>query len=103
MSGIKAQFSDNFPYDEIFIITGTVGATRFPNIGCGLARFKALSSNTGAFSFGHNTGTSHQWLPWQMLASYDTGWFAVGNNNLNTYWYKDPSGTADKVAVWIQK
>ena len=101
-AGIKAQFSDNYPNDEFLVITGTVGPTRFPNIGCGLARFKAQAANAGIFTFGSSSGTTTN-LPWQMKADYDTGWFAVGNNNLNTYWYKDPSGTMDKIAVWLQK
>lgn len=102
-AGIKAQFSDNFPYDEFFVITGSAGAVRFPNIGCGLARIKAHPGNNGVFSMGHNSGTSYQWLPWLLSAGDDTGWFAVGNQNLNTYWYKDPSGTSDKITVWLQK
>lgn len=100
-AGIKAQFSDNFPYDYFFIVSGTVAGTQFPNIGCGLARFKALPSNVGVFTFGHRSGTAST-LPWPLSASDDTGWFAVGNGNLNTYWYKDPSGTMDKIAVWLQ-
>jgi len=103
MAGIKAQFSDNFPYDEFQVVTGTVGATQFPNIGCGLGRFKAHPANSGVFSFGSNSGTSAAYLPWLLSAGDDTGWFAVGNQNLNTYWYKDPSGTMDKVSVWLQK
>jgi hypothetical protein len=102
MSGIKAQFSDNFPYDEFLVVTGTTGPTRFPNIGCGLARFKAHAANTGIFTFGSTSGTTTT-LPWQMKADYDTGWFPVGAGNLNTYWYKDPSGTNDKISVWLQK
>lgn len=102
MSGIKAQFSDNFPTDIFNVATGTVGATRFPNIGCGLARFKAHPSNSGLISFGSNSGTSAAHLPWILSAGDDTGWFPVGNNNLNTYWYKAPSGTMDKLLYWLQ-
>ena len=101
MAGIKAQFSDNFPTDVLFVITGTTGPTRFPNVACGLARFKAQAANVGLFTFGSASGTTAN-LPWQMAASYDTGWFPVGNGNLNTYWYKDASGTMDKISVWVQ-
>lgn len=102
MSGIKSQFSDNFPYDYFFVVTGTTGGTQFPSIACGLARMKALSSNSGIFTLGHRSGTSTT-LPWPLSAGDDTGWFAVGNNNLNTYWYKGLSGSMDKVAVWLQQ
>lgn len=102
-ASIKDQFSGNFPYDEFFVVTGSVGPVRFPNIGGGLARFKAHPSNTGVFSFGSTSGTAYAWLPWLLSAGDDTGWFALGNNNLNTYWYKDPSGTSDKITVWLQK
>ena len=102
-AGIKAQFSDNFPYDEFQVVTGTVGATQFPNIGCGLGRFKAHPANPGVFSFGSNSGTSAAYLPWLLSAGDDTGWFAVGGQNLNTYWYKAPSGSMDKISYWLQK
>lgn len=102
MPTIKSQFSGNFPYDEFLVITGTTGPTRFPNIDCGLARFKAHASNVGIFTFGSTSGTTAN-LPWQMKADNDTGWFAVGGNNLNTYWYKDASGTMDRITVWLQK
>lgn len=103
MSGIKAQFSDNFPTDIFGVVTGTAGAVQFPNIGCGLARFKAQSTNSGLFSIGHNSGTSAAFLSWMFSAGDDTGWFAVGGNNLNTYWYKAPSGSMDRLSFWLQK
>lgn len=99
-AGIKVEFSDVFPYDEFLVITGTVGPTRMPNIGCGLARFKALPDNAGSFTFGHQSGTASM-LPWRLGAGEDTGWFAT--SNLNRFWYKSPSGTMDKLSVWLQK
>lgn len=100
-AGIKAQFSDVFPYDEFGVITGTVGPTRFSNIGCGLARFKAFANNVGLFTFGNTSGTSSSMLPWQLAAGEETGWFAT--DNLNRFWYKVPSGTMDKLSYWIQR
>lgn len=99
-AGIRVEFSDVFPYDEFGVITGTVGPTQFPNIGCGLLRFKAFSDNSGIFSFGHQSGTTSM-LPWQLSAGEETGWFAT--SNFNRYWYKAPSGTMDKISYWLQK
>jgi hypothetical protein len=100
-AGIKAQFSDNFPRDIFGVVTGTVGSTQFPNIGCGLARIKAHAGNSGIFTIGSSSGTTAS-LPWPLSAGDDTGWFAVGNQNFNNYWYKSPSGSMDRISYWLQ-
>ena len=101
MSSVKAMFSDVFNYDEFGVVTGTVGATRFPNVGCGMVRFKAHPANLGTFSIGHNSGTSAAYLDWPFAAGDDSGW--IPTNNLNRYWYKSGSGTATKLSYWALK
>ena len=100
MAGIKAQFSDVFPYDRFLLVSGSYGPTQLPNVGCGLVRFKARAANTGSFFLGHESGTAAT-LPFQLSAGEDTGW--VATDNLNRYWYKGASGTTDLMAIWTQQ
>lgn len=98
-AGYQAFYSDVFPYDGMGIVTGTAGSTNFPNIGCGVVRFKGLFGNVGSFLICSASGTAAQGYP--IRASEDTGWIAT--DNLNRYWFKNASGTSDKLAYWYQK
>lgn len=99
MTAIREEFSDVFIFDLFGIITGTAGVTQMPNIPCNIARFKTLGTNTSPFYLGHVSGTVN--LPFPMDAGDDTGWFAT--TNLNRYYFNAPSGTAVRLAYWIQR
>ena len=97
-AGIKEQFSDVFLFDAFGVVTGTFGASNFPNVLCGMARFKARGSNVGSFFIGGISGSTI--LPFELSAGQDTGWFAT--TNLNRYWFNGCSGST-YLAWWIQK
>lgn len=98
-AGYQAFYSDVFPYDDIGIVSGTVGSTNFPDVGCGLVRFKGLSTNIGTFFISNVSGTASQGYP--IRAGEDSGWIAT--SNLNRFWFKNGSGTVDKLAYWLQR
>ena len=102
----RTWFLDGLIIDQIGLITGSSAYQQFPNLPGYIFRLKAQSANIGSFFIGTNTGTS---LPFEIDADDDTGWFRTHNfdesgiSNLNTLFYRNPSGTSDYLAYWLQR
>ena|SRR3990172_11004288 len=94
---IKQQFSDNPQVQDIRLATGSATAINFPNLPVLMVRFKAYIDNVGRFYLGETPNDMY----WELSAGDDTGWVAI--QNMNHLYYKDPSGTLDKMAYWIQR
>lgn len=89
---VFAQFYSQGPSQNGFgTITGSVGATQFPNIPTLLVRFKAGTANTPVVYVG-TAGNAN----YPLAAGDDTGWFAC--NNLNQFYYRN-TGT---IHFWYQ-
>lgn len=94
----RSDLSDPFEENVFGIITGTAGA-RFPNVSASLVRLVAWSTNIGSFFLGNGSGSSN--TVFELSAGADTGWF--GMDNLNNLYSRNPSGTVDRLAYWIQR
>ena len=94
----RSNLSNPFDYNVFGVITGTAGA-RFPDVDAELARLQAWSTNSGPFFLGVQSGTSY--TTWELAAGYDTGWFGI--DNLSQLYARNPSGTANYIAYWIQR
>jgi hypothetical protein len=102
MATIRSQFADGaLIFNEMYLITGTYNVSQFPNIPCAMMRIKVRSANTGSIFLGtkFNTGTVN-FLPFEMEASYDTGWVSIDNLNVL---YQGRSSGSSYFAVWAQK
>lgn len=95
MAGVTQFYGMSFIGNDIKLFSGTV-ATQFPDVPVKLARFKAWSSNIGSFFIGESTNDRF----FELDAGDDTGWVSL--SNLNQLWFSNGSGTADKLAVWLQ-
>ena len=99
---IRTDFSDPYPVEQekFGIITGTYLVSRLPNIPGRMFRLKARSANGGSIFLGdaETTGSSPR-MPWEMEASYDTGWFS--SDNLNRYYQAGSSGSC-YLGYWVQ-
>lgn len=94
---IKEQFSSNPQVQDMRLVSGSVTAVQFPNVPLLMVRFKAYAANIGSFLLGETASD----LYWEMRAGDDTGWVAL--ENMNHLWYKNLSGTSDKLVYWIQR
>lgn len=97
---VRTHFADTFRYDTFGLLTGTSNTRQFPNIPGSLARIEAISSNVDSFYIGNVKNTGSYPLPYQLQAGKDTGWFALTEQNLNSYWYSNGSGSY--LAYWVQ-
>jgi len=96
MPALVNYFADHFAVNDIRLFSGTASALQFPAVPVKTIRFKAWSSNVGSFFIGETAND----LFFELDAGDDTGWCNLGN--LNELWYYAPSGTSDKLAVWLQ-
>lgn len=99
---IRDQFADGWLiFNEMHIITGTFDVSQLPNLPCSMMRIKVRSGNAGSIFLGTvlNTGTVN-FLPYEMEASYDTGWVSI--DNLNKL-YQGRSSGSSYFGVWLQK
>ena len=94
----RSDLSNPFDYNVFGIITGTAGSV-FPSIEAQLVRLEAWSTNIGSFFIGRQSGSSY--TTWELDAGVDTGWFGI--SNLNQLYARNPSGTVDYLAYWIQR
>lgn len=94
----RSDLSNPFDYNVFGIITGTAGA-RFPDVPAQLARLGARSTNIGSFFIGNQSGSAY--TTWELDAGWETDWFGI--DNLNKLYGRNPSGTVDYLAYWIQK
>ena len=108
MTDFKNSFLGGFDYDEIGLITGTSAYRQFPNLPGQLFRLQGNSANAGSFLIGTFTGTKTGFavgaqLAWEIDAAYDTGWFKVQGDNLNSLYFLNASGGGEKLTYWIQR
>lgn len=108
MSSFRTDFQNGFPVDEIGLITGTSAYRQFPNLPGELFRLQGNSANAGSFLIGTTTGTKAGFLvgaqiAWEIDAGYDTGWFKLMGNNLNSLYFLNASGGGEKLTYWIQR
>lgn len=94
--GIVGDFSESPEYNEMGLITGSAVATQFPSETGLMYRLKARSANNGSFFIGSDASR----LFWELDAGDDTGWVAGELSNL---WFNSTSGSADKLAYWVQR
>lgn len=95
MASVVQFYGMSFIVNDVRLFSGTT-VTQFPSVQVKLARLKAWTSNIGSFFVGESASD----LFFELDAGDDTGWISL--SNLNQLWFSNGSGTADKLAVWLQ-
>jgi len=90
-------YTDPPMFNVIGQVTGSATALQFPDTPCLMLKLKALTPNIGSFFLGDQSGRTY----WELDAGQETDWIPVGN--MNQFWHRDPSGSADKLSWWLQK
>jgi hypothetical protein len=99
MSTFRTFFSESYPVDVIGQITGSAEYAPFPNISGYVFRLQGRSTNLGSFMVGTASGT----IAFEIDAGFDTDWFPLAGNNLNTLYFQNVSGSAERLTYWVKK
>jgi len=99
MTSYRTAFADEFAFDIIGQVTGSVNVSRLPDVPGQVFRLKADSDNANSFWLGTASGS----LPFEMDAGDDTGWFTLMGDNLENLFYYNLSGSTETMAYWTQK
>ena len=96
---IREYYSNAFPNDYFGFVTGSASILRFPDQPAKLAKFVAYAANIGSF-FIDRYGSAVS--VFEIDGGVTTEWFAVKGENLQSYQYRNPSGSSDFMAYWVQ-
>lgn len=94
---LKEFYTGDFEAERFGLVSGSAIAAAFPNVPAKLARFVAYGANIGRFYIGRDGNVTYE-----LAAGTQTDWFSVVGDNLNVMQFRSPSGTADKLAFWVQ-
>jgi hypothetical protein len=96
MSTFKTFFSDDFASDALFELTGTANYARLPNILGSTFKFQARSTNKGSFMLGPASGTIY----YEIEPGDETEWLKIAGNRLGNWFYRNVSGSNERLIVW---